>query len=222
MQALIYDQYGTTLLASSPMTTINVTAGTWSTLSLSAAVPVSLNAVYYAMVFQPDTQTYSALSSAFPKTTAQFTVPNGLGQYNYDTQPGVATGFASTTNFWFGVDIVATDAAVGNQSPVVTAAAAITNAEPGSIVTTSCTATDSDGTVVSYSVSASPALTFTGSGNSQTFVAPMKLTDQTYAITWTATDNTGNTGTAVQSITVLKCTVHVAQGGVIIPAVIRV
>lgn len=107
-----------------------------------------------------------------------------------------------------------------NISPAVTPAAAITNAEPGSTVTTSVTATDSDGTIASYAATA-PGLTLVGTGALRTFRAPLSLTSQLYTVTWTVTDSGGAVTTATQNITVLACTLRVAQAGVQVPAVWR-
>jgi len=89
------------------------------------------------------------------------------------------------------------------QAPVVTAAADITNAVEGTSTATSATATDADGTIVSYAVSSVPALTFSGTGNTRSFVPPTTGTTTTYTITWTATDNDSLQGSDTQLITVL-------------------
>lgn len=121
LQVGIYDAAGTTLLASSTLTSYNVTINTWTTINLTTPYAVTSGTSYYVMVYQVGVVPgkgvwYSAMTPPWPKSTTQFAIAANGGQYNYTTSMGVATGGAGnfgTSTAWFGVDIEATGSGGG-------------------------------------------------------------------------------------------------------------
>lgn len=94
------------------------------------------------------------------------------------------------------------------------------NLEPGTILTTHVVATD-DGTITTYTCT-SPGITFTGTGNTRTFLAPLTIDGTTVDVTWVVTDNDGATTTVHQLFVVLGCTIQIPKGGVMVAAVSQI
>lgn len=115
-------------------------------------------------------------------------------------------------------DAVAMDTAAWpvNVNPTMTVSANIAEAKPYTTYTTTATAVDTDGTIASYSVNA-PGLTLTGTGNTRTFTVPMSLSAQSYSITWTATDNSGGTVSATQTVTAPAMSTRILVGTTWVP-----
>jgi hypothetical protein len=114
LQVGIYDAAGTTLLASSSLTSYSVTASAWTTINLPTPLALTNGASYFVMVYQVGVVPgkgvwYSAMTPPWPKSTTQFAIATLGGQYNYATSMGVATGNSGSSGAWFGVDIVAAD-----------------------------------------------------------------------------------------------------------------
>ena len=87
---------------------------------------------------------------------------------------------------------------------------------PGETATITATATDPDGTIASSSMSTDHG-TLSGSGLTRTLLAPASLTDQTATITFSATDNLGNTSTSSTTVTLKASAWKLCNGGSGIP-----
>lgn len=95
---------------------------------------------------------------------------------------------------------------------VVNAGADQSDIEP--FDTVSLTASATGGTSPVYSFSSSPALTFSGTGATRTFVAPATMDAQTYVITVSVIGTGASQGQDYVSVTVLPHIEWAARGGV--------
>ena len=144
-------------------------------------------------------------------TTGTLTSINtGAATYDnvrFGAKAATSTATITTTRLGFGIDPAASGLptawtpAADNIAPTLTLTATKTVLFPGETSTLTASATDSDGTIASHTVTSSIAGVLSGTWPTYTVTAPASLTDQTATVTASATDNLGATSTATQTLT---------------------
>lgn len=163
------------------------------TITLNGANPMTVEC--HTSFTDPGAVAHDACAGDFPATASGSVNPNVVGTYTITYNATDPSGFAATP-------VTRTVNVVDTTAPVVTAPANVTvNTGAGN---TSCTVTVSDATLGSASATdscvGSVSVTRTGVPSGNIFPAG------TTTITYSATDASGNTGTATQTVTVVDTT----------------
>lgn len=111
-----------------------------------------------------------------------------------------------------------------NTPPTAHAGPTLSDLEPGTTVTLDASAsTDADGTIVSYSwaQTSGPIIAGSGTGPVRTYTAPYTIAGGFLGFQVTVTDNSGATGQASVTHSVLPCTERALVGGVWVPAALK-
>jgi hypothetical protein len=166
------------------------------TITLNGANPMTVEC--HTSFTDPGAVAHDACAGDFPATPSGTVNPDVVGSYTITYNASDPSGHAAAP-------VTRTVNVVDTTKPVVTAPANVTvNTGPGN---TSCTVTVSDATLGTASAtdSCQGSLSTTRSGVPSGNIFPAGTT----TITYSATDASGNTGTATQTVTVIDNTVPI-------------